>query len=417
MASQYATPGGVDPAAVMAGIVANRNNSPSHYATPGGVDPGAVMRGIVEQFALQQAAQQLAPVPPTGGVTGTKPNYNGSIYWNPQSGLPDPLTTMVNIVKNRQGYRAPPPPQIPLWALGGAQPGGGHGPMAPPAPYYQPPKLFPTGPQGPPRPAAGNPWTPIAGLGRRMADGGGLGRRRRYADGGELGPDGLSIPTPENNWGGAGAPSPGQIGYDEAMAGNIHVMDEALRDDPARYSLGPPYRPIGDYVGGEPLAPPSYYGGDGGSGGVSIEVAPEGALDFTGGGGPGAPPANWEDFKNGDTTTGGGFFTIEDLYNSRQEPVPSEFKSGSQMPSTNNYRLFGGTPNHIMRNGRIINMSSPTMWGPAGEAYSMDWYGGRWRGGGGAGFPAAYAAGSVAPNIVGWPGQLDNWGQSSTAGM
>jgi hypothetical protein len=155
--SMYATPGGVDPGAVMAGIVQNRNNPPSMYATPGGVDPLQIMMGIV------QAQQQQAP--PTGGQVGTQPNYNGSLYWNPQTMAQDPLLTIINFVKNRQGYGAPPPTQLPLWAMGGAQPGGGHGPMGPPAPYYQPPKQAPMGPQGPPQaPAwASNPWGSLNG--------------------------------------------------------------------------------------------------------------------------------------------------------------------------------------------------------------------------------------------------------------
>jgi hypothetical protein len=145
--SMYATPGGVDPSAVMRGIVENRNNPPSMYATPGGVDPLQIMMGIV------QAQQQQAP--PTGGQVGTQPNYNGSLYWNPQTMAQDPLRVMMDIVKNRKGA----PTQPPLWAKG-----GGHGPMGPPMPYYQPPKQAPMGPQGPPQaPAWDNPWGSLNG--------------------------------------------------------------------------------------------------------------------------------------------------------------------------------------------------------------------------------------------------------------
>jgi hypothetical protein len=155
--SMYATPGGVDPLAIMRGIVENRNNPPSMYATPGGVDPLQIMMGIVQQ-------QQPQTPPPVGGQVGTQPNYNGSLYFNPQSGLPDPLRTMMDIIKNHQNGTSSQPTQLPIWARGGAQPGGGHGPMGPPAPYYQPPKQAPMGPQGPPQaPAWNNPWGSLNG--------------------------------------------------------------------------------------------------------------------------------------------------------------------------------------------------------------------------------------------------------------
>jgi hypothetical protein len=153
--SMYATPGGVDPLAIMRGIVDNQNAPPSIYATPGGVDPGAVMRGIVEQFALQQQQQPQTP-PPMGGQTAPH-----GLYWNPLTGV-DALQTMMGIVKNRQGHGAPTQP--PLWARGGAQPSGGHGPLSPTQPTYFQPKQAPTGPQGPPQaPAWSSPWGSLNG--------------------------------------------------------------------------------------------------------------------------------------------------------------------------------------------------------------------------------------------------------------
>lgn len=75
------------------------------------------------------------------------------------------------------------------------------------------------------------------------------------------------------------------------------------------------------------------------------------------------------------------------------------------MPSTNNYRLFGGSPGYIMRNGSIIQTTSPFVFGPFGSP-SMGENTPAWRSGANAGFPAAYAAGSVATAIGGWPGGL-----------
>lgn len=266
---------------------------------------------------------------------------------------------------------------------------------------------------------------PIGGLGAmRSQPRGGLGRRlrRRYADGGELGPDGLPIPTPENLWNGAGAPEPGMIGYEQALplttqavyglnpaGGVVMTSTGAPSDDPARFALGPPYTPsTADAPAGPPLDPPIFTGGEGGA-------APAGALDFSAGTGA---PANWQDFQSKDTTTGGGFWTMDQLFGGRGEPVPDAFQSGAGMASTNNYHLLPPgfqTPDYIMRNGTIIDMNDPTMYGPLGRP-AMGWNPPTWRSGGPGGYPVAYAAGPTATSMGGWPGQQSPWAILGTAG-
>ena len=192
---------------------------------------------------------------------------------------------------------------------------------------------------------------------------------------------------------------------EEQARGGTPIPEEAP-GDPASYGFGPPYPEQGVYTGPPPLAPEIWRGdvADDGRGGAPVDSGlPPGALDFSGGT---AAPANWEDFK-GNTSTGGGFFTIEDLYRRRGEGVPAQFQSGSGMASTNNYRLFGGSPGWIMRNGYIINTNDVNgLYGPYGIGGMGDTpiTNPRWRSGAGAGFPAAYAAGSVATSIGGWPG-------------
>lgn len=115
-------------------------------------------------------------------------------------------------------------------------------------------------------------------------------------------------------------------------------------------------------------------------------------------------PGNWHDFT-GNSSTGGGFFAFDEIFNH----VPDAFSSGSNRPSTNNYRLLPPEyrkPNYIMRNGAIIDLSLDT-WGPYGRGE----FGGRyenpsWRGGSALGVPAAHAFGSIAGTVFGWPGAL-----------
>src|SRR5262245_30603267 len=76
----------------------------------------------------------------------------------------------------------------------------------------------------------------------------------------------------------------------------------------------------------------------------------------------------------------GGYFTLNQLYQGRND-MPSIFQHGSNMPSTNNWRLtlpYGGGPGAILRNGQLTcpgvmasrgHMASPsgTGMGPAEE--------------------------------------------------
>jgi hypothetical protein len=209
-------------------------------------------------------------------------------------------------------------------------------------------------------------------------------------------PDGTPVQQVSGLLGELAAPRP------QGPPQNLEINTE----NPLGYAFGPGYAPSNfDSVDSTPLAPTIWNLGQ--------DAPPDEAtqyLDYS----HGDPfPANWEDYKSTDRSTAGGFFTAGELFGA---DLPAQFQSGSEMPSTNNWRLLPtGKPGYIMRNGQIINLNSTQMWGPAGEPYSMDWYGGRWRSGAGAGVPAAYAAGPTAPNIVGWPGQLNPYGQSSTA--
>jgi hypothetical protein len=185
---------------------------------------------------------------------------------------------------------------------------------------------------------------------------------------------------------------------------------EANTENPLGYAFGPGYAPSNlDSVDPTPLAPTIWNMGQ--------EAPPDNATEYLDYSHGDSAPANWKDYKSTDRSTAGGFFTAGELFGAN---LPMAFQSGSDLPSTNNWRLLPmGKPGYIMRNGQIINLNSDTMWGPHGEP-GMDGFvlpgGSRWRSGAGAGVPAAYAVGSVAGNIIGWPGQLAPWGQSSTPG-
>lgn len=178
--------------------------------------------------------------------------------------------------------------------------------------------------------------------------------------------------------------------------------DPANTENPLGYNFGPGYTPSAqDYPENRtPLSVPIYNLGMG-------EPPAEQYLDYS----HGDPfPANWQDFKSGDRSTGGGFFTAEDLFANQ---VPEVFQSGSSFPSTNNWRLIpAGQPGFIMRNGQIINTNDQQgLYGP----YGMGEFGGRyenprWRGGSGLRVPAAHAFGSIAGSIFGWPGQTGTIG-------
>jgi hypothetical protein len=141
-----------DPASIMAGIVGNRNTTPSMYSD-GALDPGAIMASIVQQNALQQAQQQQTP---DGLFPST--NYNGSLYYNPALQSQDPLKVMMDIVANR--HQAPDAPATP-----GGWGAPHHPPMGGPGGGWKQP---PTGGPGPAHPPAWgsphqNPWGSLNG--------------------------------------------------------------------------------------------------------------------------------------------------------------------------------------------------------------------------------------------------------------
>lgn len=152
------------------------------------------------------------------------------------------------------------------------------------------------------------------------------------------------------------------------------------------YGLGPPYsespRP---YAGPEPM-----------------EAQPDWNYDS-------GFPGNWHDYSS-NNTTGGGFFNIDELYHAQGRAVPDIFQSGSNLPSTNNYRLLPPDyrqPRYIMRNGQIIDLNSDTIYGPYGHGETGGRYENpRWRSGSGLRVPGAHAFGSIAGTVFGWPGAL-----------
>lgn len=116
-------------------------------------------------------------------------------------------------------------------------------------------------------------------------------------------------------------------------------------------------------------------------------------LDFSGG----TPfPDHWQDYK-GNSSTGGGFFTIADLYASQGKGIPHHIMDGANLPSTNNWRLLPQNyrdPSHIMRNGEIISVD------PQGAVTERR--PGTQPGFNFSGFPEAYLGG-----FWGWPGQVN----------
>lgn len=117
--------------------------------------------------------------------------------------------------------------------------------------------------------------------------------------------------------------------------------------------------------------------------GVSLADLARGMLPGTGGGVvngmAGASNIPWISYNPPNDK--GGFFSIEDLYNTTRQPtavggplgpggrpsmsmqraanVPVIATADQQLPSTNNWRLLGRGPGWIMRNGRYINMQAP----------------------------------------------------------
>ncbi len=179
-----------------------------------------------------------------------------------------------------------------------------------------------------------------------------------------------------------------------------------LATQPQTYGLGPFYNNIGGaYQGPDPLAPPVWTGDEAGGG-----ASPPGALDFSSGD---VAPVNWQDYNPGNTSTGGGFFTEDQLSAAQgQSIVPPSFQSGSNMPSTNNWRLLGGQyrqPNYIMRNGNVINLNHPWLRHPFGQHLQSYVSGASDRN------PSAMGPASSREynwTATGWPGS-DNWAITS----
>jgi hypothetical protein len=106
----------------------------------------------------------------------------------------------------------------------------------------------------------------------------------------------------------------------------------------------------------------------------------------------------------------GGWFTLAQ----RIGQVPEFLAAGSDMPSTNNYRLLPpgyNRPGFQMRNGRIIDTNSPgfkvglqaqNVWRPEGfSGVTTPFYHT-------AGYPGGF--GIVPHAYYGWPGDVDAWG-------
>lgn len=139
----------------------------------------------------------------------------------------------------------------------------------------------------------------------------------------------------------------------------------------------------------------------------------------------------------------GGFFSIEDLYNTTRQDTPvsgPQLASGKptmsmqraaevpqiatfnqQAPSTNNWRLLGRGPGFIMRNGFVINTQDPSArYGyPAGlpiqsgrvaEEYISGGVPSRLGTGAAFGYPNMYDPVPGKPAYAGWPG-AEGWRQ------
>ncbi len=255
---------------------------------------------------------------------------------------------------------------------------------------------------------------PVAGLGRMRSQQGGLGRRRRrFAMGG--GPEADPGMTAEQeaeavartlheaaitNAGLNAFPEQNrtieeqlQEGPKAIAAGELYnnagyqasLAESQVGTDPLRYGAGPPYADSPQRYDGPP---PMEAGAD---------------WNYS----SGVAPANWHDFNSNNTTTGGGYFNFEELFHGQGRQVPQAFQAGSNLPSTNNYRILPPDfrqPGYIMRNGQIIDMNGPTMHGPWGTSDSMSGDAPSWRSGAGVGYPVAFARSPIDTAISGWPG-------------
>jgi hypothetical protein len=171
--------------------------------------------------------------------------------------------------------------------------------------------------------------------------------------------------------------------YQNQLAENRGILD--VLGTTLGYGLGPPYTPSDKAYSGTPM---------------------EANADWDAGG----FPTNWQDYSSNNISTGGGFFAFDELYHGIGQEVPWAFQSGSNMPSTNNYRLLPPEyrkPNYIMRNGQIIDMNAESNYGPFGRGEFGGGYANpSWRSGAAVGMPVAWAQGPAGYGISGWPGQL-----------
>lgn len=172
--------------------------------------------------------------------------------------------------------------------------------------------------------------------------------------------------------------------YQNSLAEQRGILD--VLGTTQGYSLGPPYTASDQPYNGPP----------------PMEAQPDWNYDS-------GYPGDWHDFSSNNTSTGGGFFNMEELFHSQRRAVPQAFTAGSNMPSTNNWRLLPPefrAPRYIMRNGQIIDTQGGTMYGPYGSGGMGDSpiSNPSWRSGAGAGYPVAYAQSPISWAISGWPG-------------
>jgi hypothetical protein len=172
-----------------------------------------------------------------------------------------------------------------------------------------------------------------------------------------------------------------------AVAAGLSQNSQGILDvmaDPLAYGLGPPYAESPRPYNGPP----------------PMEAQPDWNYDS-------GFPSNWHDFNSNNTTTGGGFFNMEELFHNQRRAPPQPFTAGSNLPSTNNWRLLPPdfrNPRYIMRNGFIIDTQGGTMYGPWGTSDNMGEDSPAWRSGAGVGMPSAYARSPIDNAISGWPG-------------
>lgn len=216
---------------------------------------------------------------------------------------------------------------------------------------------------------------------------------------------------------GAGGPAAGGPAAGGPAAGDPQVGGPGGMQEPQFYPLLPPYGWAGQsQIGGRDanVGTPPFFPAQGGP--PPMTLAPRPPADpyelATGGrlysGGPEAG-FDWRDYR-GNPSTRGGFFTIADLVNSGSPLVGSGLNAMQAQwdsPSTNNWRLLGGNPNMIMRNGYLIDRSKqldepiPVWHGGANPDAGGGTYGRTY--GGQVGYPA-FTAADFGSGWGYWPG-------------